>query len=94
MRVEGAGINASNTDAFSILSRTAELSADVRANHLTVVTGRNTIAADGSIAPFSEAAPDAPAVSLDSSALGGMYAGRISLTATEKGVGVNLQGAV
>ena len=94
VRVEGAGLNASNTDAFSILSRTAELSADVRANQLNVVTGRNAIDQNGAVTPFTDTVSDTPTVSLDTSALGGMYAGRISLTATEKGVGVNLQGAV
>lgn len=98
IRIEGAGINADNTDAFTLLARTADVEAQVRAKNLNVVTGRNSVAADGTVTPLDEAAPaskaDRPEVGIDSSALGGMYANRITLIATEKGVGVNLEGAV
>ncbi|MDR1660689.1 MAG: filamentous hemagglutinin N-terminal domain-containing protein, partial [Desulfovibrio sp.] len=93
VRVEGAGINATRADAFSILSRTAEIAADVYANDLTVVAGKNEIRGSR-VTPRAGAGDDEtkPAVAVDSSLLGGMYANRISIIATEKGVGVNLEG--
>ena len=107
IRIEGAGVNADNTDAFTLLARTAGVEAQVRANSLAVVTGKNHVAADGTVTPLADAVPadpstpavppasdDKPEVGIDSSALGGMYANRITLIATEKGVGVNLEGAV
>ena len=99
IRIEGAGINADNTDAFTLLARTAHVEAQVRASSLAVVTGKNSVAADGTVTPLADpslppAAEEKPEVGIDSSALGGMYANRITLIATEKGVGVNLEGTV
>jgi filamentous hemagglutinin family protein len=91
--VEGAGINADNTDAFTLVTRAAKINADIHARRLDIVTGQNSYGtADGSVTPLAPDGSPAPAVSIDSSALGGMYAGRIRLVGTEKGVGVNLQG--
>ncbi|NEP77011.1 MAG: filamentous hemagglutinin N-terminal domain-containing protein [Okeania sp. SIO3B3] len=91
--VEGKGINASNIDAFTLLARTAKINADIHARNLAIVAGQNTYN------PFSKAVtpltPDGsatPAVGIDSSVLGGMYANRIVLQGTEAGVGVNLEG--
>ena len=105
IRIEGAGINADNTDAFTLLARTAHVEAQVRASSLAVVTGKNSVAADGTVTPLADPSPapadsgnpaaeEKPEVGIDSSALGGMYANRITLIATEKGVGVNLEGTV
>ena len=92
---EGAGINADNTDAFTLLARTASVEAQVRGKNVTVVAGRNNIATDGTVTPLADdPANPKPQVAIDSSALGGMYANRITLVATEKGVGVNLEGTV
>ena len=49
IRIEGAGINADNTDAFTLLARTAHVEAQVRASSLAVVTGKNSVAADGTV---------------------------------------------
>ncbi|WP_215647715.1 hemagglutinin repeat-containing protein [Desulfovibrio desulfuricans] len=93
--IEGAGINADNTDAFTLLARTASVEAQVRGKNVTVVAGRNNIATDGTVTPLADdPANPKPQVAIDSSALGGMYANRITLVATEKGVGVNLEGTV
>jgi len=91
--VEGAGVNSDNTDAFTLVTRAAKINADIHARRLNIVTGQNSYStADGSVTPLGPDGSQAPAVSIDSSALGGMYAGRIRLVGTEKGVGVNLKG--
>lgn len=91
--VEGQGVNADNVDAFTLVTRAARINADIHARHLDIVTGRNRYnPADGSVTALAPDGNGAPAVSIDSSVLGGMYAGRIRLVGTEKGVGVNLQG--
>ncbi|MFV0349204.1 MAG: filamentous hemagglutinin N-terminal domain-containing protein, partial [Halodesulfovibrio sp.] len=95
--IEGEGFNANGADSFTILSRAATIAADVHAKRLALVAGRNsydpTTEAATALADDPAAGP-APTVAVDSAALGGMYANRILLVATEKGVGVNLQGAV
>ncbi|NCC05515.1 MAG: filamentous hemagglutinin N-terminal domain-containing protein, partial [Proteobacteria bacterium] len=91
--VDGLGLNVSNLDAFDIISRTARINADVHAVKLGISTGYGSH--DVATGQFSALAPDGsdvPAVALDSTALGGMYAERIILVGNEKGVGVNLEG--
>ena len=64
------------------------------AEHAKIVTGANTIRyAEGTISPALDA-ENAPAYALDLSAIGGMYANRIALVGTEKGLGVNLEGQI
>ncbi|MDR2573123.1 MAG: hemagglutinin repeat-containing protein, partial [Desulfovibrio sp.] len=92
VRVEGLGLDATQSDAFSILSRTAEIAADVYARELTVVTGQNEIRGARVTAKAGSPEESRPVVAVDSSLLGGMYANRIAIVATEKGVGVNLEG--
>ncbi|MCP8467738.1 filamentous hemagglutinin N-terminal domain-containing protein, partial [Pseudomonas sp. ZM23] len=91
--IEGAGLNASNIDQFELITRSAKLNANLYANQLTVVTGRNQVDAD-SLAATAKADDGSakPQLAIDSSALGGMYAGAIRLVGTEQGVGVKLAG--
>ncbi|WP_417842041.1 hemagglutinin repeat-containing protein [Terasakiella sp.] len=91
--VEGLGLNARDTDAFDLITRAAQISGAIHAKELNVITGRNDVAyADRTTTAKTDDARPKPSLAIDSSALGGMYAGRISLLATEKGVGVNMQG--
>ncbi len=91
--VDGAGINAKNLDAFEIVSRTARINAEIQASRLDIIAGKGTYdPATGTVTPAVPDAAPAPAVAIDSTVLGGMYAGRINLVGTEQGVGVNLQG--
>ncbi|WP_417820305.1 hemagglutinin repeat-containing protein [Terasakiella sp.] len=91
--VEGLGLNARDTDAFDLITRAAQISGAIHAKELNVITGRNDVAyADRATTAKTDDAHPKPSLAIDSSALGGMYAGRISLLATEKGVGVNMQG--
>ncbi|WP_188258763.1 filamentous hemagglutinin N-terminal domain-containing protein, partial [Pseudomonas sp. PSB18] len=91
--VEGAGLNATNVDRFEIITRSAKINAEIQAKNLTIVAGRNDV--DAATLNATARADDGsakPQLAIDSSALGGMYAGAIKLVGTEAGVGVKLDG--
>ena len=95
VRIEGAGLYAGLSSHTAIFARAVEINAGLWARHLRVVTGANRISADGdSVSPEAADAATRPQFALDSALLGGMYAGKIFLTGTEHGVGVNLGGKV
>ena len=92
--ITGKGLSAKGVDSAEIYARAIEINAGLWAEHARLVTGANTIRyADGEISPILDA-ENAPAYALDLSAIGGMYANRIALIGTEKGLGVNLEGQI
>ncbi|MBI6616786.1 hemagglutinin repeat-containing protein [Pseudomonas corrugata] len=91
--IEGAGLNASNVDHFEIITRSAKINAEIQAKNLTIVAGRNDVNAETlSATARADDGSAKPELAIDSSALGGMYAGAIKLVGTEAGVGVKLDG--
>ncbi|KVV30944.1 cell surface protein [Burkholderia cepacia] len=92
--VSGAGLNATGTDQVDLIARAVQVNSAIYAKNLNVIAGatqvnHNTLAAtpiagDGS----------APAVAIDVSQLGGMYANRIVLASNEFGVGVANAGTI
>ena len=94
IRVEGAGLDASQTDYAAILSRALQVNAGIWATELKVVTGAGEVAADAGRASPGAGTGSAPAFALDVAALGGMYAGKITLIGTEAGVGARNAGRI
>jgi filamentous hemagglutinin len=92
--VQGAGLDATGIDRVDLISRTMAVTAAVRANELNAIAGANTVRYSTlSARPLTGAAPGGE-IAIDVGALGGMYAGKIKLIATERGVGVNSQGVI
>ena len=102
LRVEGGdiliganGANATTVNVFDLVSRSISAIGSVAAGGLlNLIAGRNSVAYQtGVITPLG---PDGkePGIAIDSSALGGMYAGQIKIVATDKGAGVNMGGTM
>lgn len=83
------GAAALDTMRFDLLSRRITVAGAVQGQRLRVVAGRNDVVylTDDvtARAPDGSAAPE---LAIDSTVLGGMYAGAITITSTEQGVGV------
>lgn len=95
MTIDGNGLDGKEADSVAILSRAARINAGIWAKKLQITTGQNQIDA-GTLQPtvLDTQSENKPEVALDVAAVGGMYAGSIYLVGTEKGLGVNLSGAV
>ncbi len=96
IEVKGRGLNADDSDYTDLIARVVKVNADIQASELRVTTGRNEVSADNLAAdPLdADADGDAPEFALDVAHLGGMYAGKIFLVGTEKGVGVRNAGEI
>ncbi|WP_145530993.1 DUF637 domain-containing protein [Yersinia kristensenii] len=85
------GLNTRHQDDIAIISRTLKLDGKIYANQLDIILGVNQVDyQNGSIQPLP-AAGATPALAIDTHVLGGMYADRIRLVSTEKGVAANLK---
>ena len=90
--IEGKGLGGKETGSLAILSRAVKINAGIWAKDLHITTGANTVNAKTLEASAIEGKGGHPAFALDTAAIGGMYAGRITLVGTEKGLGVNNSG--
>ena len=90
--IEGKGLNGKEAGSLAILSRAVKINAGIWAKDLHITTGANTVDAKTLEASAIEGKGERPAFALDTAAIGGMYAGRITLVGTEKGLGVNNSG--
>ena len=83
-------------DKLDIMARAIKINDELWANEaLNVVAGSNEVKynTDGTLEVHkTTATAEKPQVALDVAALGGMYAGRIMLVGTEKGLGMNIGG--
>jgi filamentous hemagglutinin len=89
--IGGKGLNGQSTDYIDIISRATELNGKIQANNLTLTQGANQVSFKDGTAKTITGEGAAPQLAVDTKALGGMYANKIRLIATENGVGVNLK---
>jgi filamentous hemagglutinin family protein len=92
--MEGAGLSARNADQVDLVARSLRVNAEVWANKLDIVSGTGKVDYETGTVTAQGEGSNAPAVSLDVSQLGGMYANSIRMIGTESGVGVNIAGDV
>ncbi|QDL36365.1 hemagglutinin repeat-containing protein [Rhodoferax sediminis] len=92
--VGGLGLDTSAADYTAILARAVQVNAGIWAKELKVTTGANQVDAGQISATPIAGTGTAPAFALDAAALGGMYAGKITLIGTEAGVGVRNAGVI
>ena len=92
--VQGMGLDAGTTNRAELISRTVSANAGIWAKDLSVITGSNKVDYETLHTEKIAQQEEGITVALDVGALGGMYANKIKLIGTEKGVGVNSQGTL
>ncbi len=88
------GLDASRVDYTDIIARSVSVNAGIWANALKVTAGANQVNADHSQAMPVQGTGASPQYGIDVAALGGMYAGKITLVGTGAGVGVRNAGQI
>ncbi|MCC8535111.1 hemagglutinin repeat-containing protein, partial [Xanthomonas phaseoli] len=89
------GLDAFNVDRLDLLSRQLSVDGSIWSRELVAAAGAGRVNYDGmllDVLPGADGAP--PAIGIDVAQLGGMYAERIRLIATEAGVGVVSRGTL
>ncbi|MBB3121280.1 two-partner secretion domain-containing protein [Pseudoduganella violacea] len=92
--IDGAGLDASRTDYTALIARAVALNGRLWAQQLQVTTGANQVKEAGGAALAQAGEGAAPGYAVDVAQLGGMYANKIFLVGTEKGVGVRNAGEI
>ncbi|MBD1227407.1 DUF637 domain-containing protein [Xenorhabdus griffiniae] len=83
------GLDAQSADYVDIISRATTLNGVIKAKDLSLVQGANLFDFEHGNFPV-KGTGEVPKLAIDTRAMGGMYANKISLVGTETGVGVNL----
>jgi filamentous hemagglutinin family protein len=93
IKIGEKGTNLGSVSVFNIVSRKISLEGSVMGNgDVNLVAGANRYHYRTGKAEALPSDGNEPEVAIDSTALGGMYAGRISIISNDKGSGVNMQG--
>ncbi len=90
--ITGNGLDASRDNYLGLFARSLEIEGQINAKSLDIAAGANSIDYATKAVTAQTPTGTAPVLAIDSSLLGGMYADRIVLIATEAGVGVKMLG--
>jgi len=90
--IEGTGLDGRNQKVLDLVARSVKIDGQINGQDVAVVAGSNTYGYADRSTTAQAATGDTPLYAIDSTALGGMYANRIQLLATENGVGVRMRG--
>lgn len=90
VRIEGEGLDASQATEMDIYSKAVKINAQIAAQKLKMVGGKNELDAAGNVKNVTD--NEYTGISLDVGAIGSMYAGAIYMIGTSKGLGVNMEG--
>ena len=92
--IVGDGLNDKSSDYTNVISNAINLNSNIHANELNIIGEKAVGSSSGKLYNDVKAKNQENSFSLDSSALGGMYANKIKLVGTSNGVGVNNNGLV
>lgn len=94
--IQGLGASASTQQIFDLVARSVTIDGKINTSangSLGITAGNNTWRySDREVSATATGSTAPPALAIDSTALGGMYAGRIRMISTEAGVGVRMLG--
>lgn len=92
--ITGNGLNGKKADTLELYTRAAEIKAAIFGNTVHVTTGANVIDANTGKVTAIKGKGKKPEIAIDVKDLGGMYAGRIFLIGNEKGLPIDIKGAI
>ena len=92
--IVGDGLNDKSSDYTNVISNAVNLNSNIHANELNIIGEKAVTSSKDRLYNDVKAKNQENSFSLDSSALGGMYANKIKLVGTSNGVGVNNNGLV
>lgn len=91
--VEGSGLDVRQTDKIAILTKAMQVNAGIWADDLQIRTGVQSVDYH-TLDSEKNKSQEKKGLALDVGAIGGMYANRITMIGTDKGLGVNIAGIV
>ncbi|XDZ50095.1 hemagglutinin repeat-containing protein [Neisseriaceae bacterium CLB008] len=91
VNIHGEGLDVRDANYTRILTAAANINGGVWGQNVDVVAGHYDLDANDQISTTA-ADQSAPAFAIDTGALGGMYAGKITLVSTDRGRGIQHQG--
>lgn len=92
--VEGRGLYGMQ-EYTDIIARSVKINSYLQAQGLNITTGRNRVDAENTtVTGLDDSNTVKPELALDVTSLGSIFAGKIRMIGTEKGVGVNLGGTI
>ncbi|PIE47252.1 MAG: hypothetical protein CSA42_03975, partial [Gammaproteobacteria bacterium] len=103
LQIKGKGLNDLDSNYTQLISKTAQINANIHSKKVDIIVGDNNVSytdnpTDTQITQHKKSNKPAnnqpTGVALDISKLGGMYAGKIRLIGTNKGMGVTNAGTI